>query len=90
MKQKIYAVLDALIPAALVATIAWTCLAAVDYFALSWAEHMVEGWGLLAPGWGAAHVRGLAMAGVLSVVPVVALIARAIYRSARASQAASG
>lgn len=90
MSKKLGAVLDALIPATLVATIAWTCLAAADYIALLSAEHTLEGWALLPPGWGDAHERGLVTAAVFVAVPVIALIARAIYRSARASQVASG
>jgi uncharacterized membrane protein YozB (DUF420 family) len=90
MDKKFSAVLDALIPAALVATVTWACLAAADYIALLSIEHLLERWAWLPQGWGDAHERALAVAAALIAVPVIAFVARWMYRSARASQTQAG
>ena len=90
MARKLHAVLDALVPAALVATVAGACIAAADYIALISVERIFERLAWLPPGWGDAHERGLAIAAVLLAVPAIGFIARWMYRSARESQLQDG
>lgn len=90
MARKLHAVLDALVPAALVATVAGVCIAAADYIALISAERILERLAWLPPGWGEAHERGLAIAAVLLAAPVIGFVARWMYRSARASRLQDG
>ena len=90
MAGKLNAVLDALVPAALVATIGGTCIAAADYVALISVERFLERWAWLPPGWGESHERVLVMAAVLIAVPVMGFIAWWMYRTARESQREQG
>ena len=90
MANKLPAVLDALLPAALVAILAGTCIAAADYIAVIAIERFLEQWAWLPPGWGALHGPALAVAAVLLAAPVTGFIAWWMYRRARAAQAQEG
>jgi len=86
MNRKLDNVLDAALPAALVATIAGTCFSGADYIVLMTLEDFAESLGFLPPGWEDAHAAAIRAAVAVMTALVAGFVGWWMYRTARTAR----
>ena len=86
MKRKLFDLLDVLLPAAFVATIAGTCFSGADYLFLRSIEHFMEREGWLSAGWESAHTAFNYGAVTAMTLVVTGLVGWLMFGAARKAQ----